>query len=299
MKKLLCACFLALCVLFLSGCQLFSDALVLLPFLPVEEEPLAPIRSDEDLLAVSFLDVGQGDAILVSRKGAHILIDTGPQDAWDALQNALAARGVETLEYLILTHPHSDHIGCAPQILQTYPVKRVLMPDAPTNTRIFEKTLDAILEYSVPAQKARAGDSFELEEAKFSILSPLPGASFESLNNYSVVLRMTFGDTSFLFTGDAEREIEASLIRQGLYLKSDVLKVGHHGSSTSSTQAFLNEVRPQIAVICVGEGNSYGHPKAQILQRLEKLGASVYRTDQNGAVTVYSDGSTLSVSTEK
>lgn len=297
MKKLLAA-LLILSLLCLSGCQFLSGLISFSLEPPAKITDAIPLASENEL-AVSFLDVGQGDAVLLYDSDRYLLIDTGPQEAWDDLKQDLDDRGVRTLEYLVLTHPHADHIGCAIQILNEYGVKKILMPDAQTNTRTFEKLLDTIIAQKIPVEKALAGNEFTFGNAKLSILSPEKTTDVSSLNNASVVLRAVFGTTSFLFTGDAEAEVESAILNSGYTVRSDVLKVAHHGSNSSSTKAFLKAVRPQIAVISVGEGNSYGHPKSQVLSRLQELNASIYRTDQNGTVTILSDGTTLSVTTEK
>ena len=252
---------------------------------------LNPAGDPDGDLHVHFIDVGQGDAALLCAPDCAVLIDAGPTDARYATANYVAEHA-EKLDLMILTHPHEDHIGGAAQILDRVPVTKVLTPDVTSTAAAFERTLDAIEANGVKAEIASPGDVFNVGKMRLTVLAPL-SVDGDNINNCSLVVRVDYGKTSFLFTGDAERESERLMLDAYpvTTLDCDVLKVGHHGSSTSSAAEFLDALRPQIAVISVGADNDYGHPAEETLSRLAKYGAeTVLRTDRDGTVTLVSDG---------
>ena len=248
-------------------------------------------------LSLHFLDVGQGDSIIAVCGGEAMLIDTSykkkavTQSIVDYLQNL----GITSLKYLVLTHPDADHIGGAPTIINTFDIGAVIMPNAVASTQIFSDTLTAIEDNNVDVIEAFAGSSYSLGSAAFHILAP-NSSSYEDTNDYSIVIRMVFGATSVMLTGDAEARSEGEMVAayDPASLRSDLLKVGHHGSRTSTTPAFLAAVQPTYAVISCGEGNSYGHPHAETVERLQDAGVQVYRTDTDGTIVFVSDGSSIS-----
>lgn len=249
-------------------------------------------------LTVSYIDVGQGDSTLIQLPdGKTILIDAGEVEYGRTVSDYIESLGIKKLDYVIATHPHSDHIGGLPDVISQFDVGAVYMPKAQNNTKIFEKLLTGIQDKGLKINTAKAGVTLLSEdglEAEF--LAP-NGTSYSDLNNYSAVLRLSFGSNSFLFTGDAEAKSEGEILSAygSGQLQSDVLKVGHHGSAYSSSDAFLKAVSPKYAVISCGAGNKYGHPESVILDKLSGAKVSVYRTDEAGTIVFTSDGSKLTV----
>ena len=239
-----------------------------------------------------FIDVGQGDAALIRTEKGDILIDAGTNSSEDELKAYLDSMGVKDLEYAVFTHPHEDHIGGADMVLNTYNVKRVILPDATATTKTFERMMDAIEAEKCEVIESAPDYEFYVGELRCTILAPI-STSYTETNDYSVVLRADYGETSVLFTGDAEVGSEAEMLERYRFkgmLDCDLLKSGHHGSDTSSSQAFLDAVTPVYAVISVGEGNSYGHPIQAILARYEAMKAEILRTDKEGDIVFTSTG---------
>lgn len=271
------------------------------PYRSQTQAPAAP-----EGLQVYFLDVGQGDSELVRiPEGSgffDILIDTGEYACADGLTGTLISLGVERLDVLICSHPHTDHMGCMAKVIRRFEIGKLYMPRVPEElaptTSAYEALLDAAGEKGLTAQPLELGGSIDCPEgAAIQVLAPRKDADWEDLNNWSGVLRLTWGETSFLFTGDAEKESEKLILEdakaQGLDLKTQVLKCGHHGSKTSSSAGFLKAAAPEYAVISCGENNDYGHPHKGTLEKLQKLGAQVYRTDLDGTILAESDGRTI------
>lgn len=279
-----------------------------------KEVPAAAVNSfiDKDAdLEIHYIDVGQGDCSLIKWEGAAVLIDCGERENAETVLKYLKNQGVEKLDIIIATHPHSDHIGAMGDIISGIDVERVIAPkvssDMTPTTKTYERFLQAMRDKALKLTAAKPGTvyaltgrtvaSAEKQPPKLEILAPV--ADYDDLNDYSVVVRMTYGETSYLFTGDAETKAEKDILNSGADVSADVLKAGHHGSSTSTSESFLEAVSPEICVIQCGEGNSYGHPHAEILERLESRGVKYYRNDLSGTVTVYSDGEEIFVTTEK
>lgn len=260
-----------------------------------------PSVTAEGELEVHFIDVGNADCILVRQEDKTMLIDAGERKSKTVVQQYLQTYGVEKFDLVIATHPHADHIGGMAYILENYPVERFVMSymdeeHTPT-TASYENMLEALIEKNIPVDEADPGAVYELGTARLQILAPYePDAD---ANNISVVTRLTFGDKAFLFTGDAETSVEKQLISGDYSLKADVLKLGHHGSNTSNSTAFLRQVAPDFAVITCGENNEYGHPQQEVIDRLTRQEMTVYRADVDGHIVFTTDGATLSVSTRK
>lgn len=257
-----------------------------------QDPPTSSQNFSENSMEVHFLDVGQGDSALI-RSGEHtMLIDAGENDQGDVVVSYLKDLGIKRLDYVIGTHPHSDHIGGLDTVIRAFDVGTVILPPKEHTTKTFEDVLDAIEEKGLSITKPVVGTKYSLGNASFCIIAP-NGDYGDDLNNWSVGLRITNGDCSFLFTGDAESQAEANMAANGISLKSDVLKLGHHGSSTSSSPLFLDLVDSDYAVITCGIGNSYGHPHKETLEKLEERGIQIFRTDQQGTIIAYSDGSEI------
>lgn len=245
-------------------------------------------------VVVRYLDVGQADSILVQSEGINMLIDAGTNSSGQTVVKDLEDLGVTKIDYLIGTHPHEDHIGGMDDVIKNFDIGIIYMPKIQTNTKTFEDVLDAVSEKSLKITSPKKGDEFEVGGARCEIMTD--GIEDTSnLNLSSIVIRMTYGTQSFLFMGDAEKENEET--RQ--WPQTTVLKVGHHGSSTSSSTQFLNEVQPQISVISVEKDNKYGHPTKTTINKLEKIKTKIYRTDESGTITITSDGKKCIVTTEK
>jgi len=246
-------------------------------------------------LRVYFLDVGQGDCALIQTDAGAMLIDTGESENAEAVIQFIRGRGIKSLAYAVATHPHSDHMGGMPRIINAFPIDTFIAPSAMNTTVTFERMLDALEDNDVQITVPAVGDTFALGDAVVTILAPR-GEGYDNLNNASIVLRVDYGQTSFLFTGDAEALSEREMLEGAVSLDADVLKVSHHGSNSSSTAAFLNAVSPEAAILSCGSDNSYGHPHKEVVTRLEKLGADIWRTDWDGTVLAVSDGEMIELS---
>lgn len=247
-------------------------------------------------IAVHFVDVGQGDCAVIETPDGNLLIDAGTKQSEAAIKRCIDDLGITTFAYAIFTHPHADHIGSAAAIVEAYTIDSVVMPNAVSTSKTFEKLVTAIEEKDCRVIEGKAGRRLTLGGLTIDLLAPVK--AYDDLNNMSVVAMLTYGDGTFLFTGDAEALSETDMLENGVPT-CDVLKVGHHGSSTSSSEAFIEAVSPQIAVISVGDGNSYGHPHASTLERLETHHVQVLRTDLCGTITITCDGRTYQIETEK
>ncbi len=242
-------------------------------------------------LTVHYLDVGQGDCILVECGGEAMLIDAGDNDQGTKIQNYLMKQGVKELKYAVGTHPDADHIGGLDVILYKFDCGKVMMPDMTKDTAAYRDVVDTMKQRGYKNSVPEPGDSFRFGSAVCTVLGPVD--SYEDANNNSIVLKIEHGDNSFLFMGDAEETAEADLIESGRDMAADVLKVGHHGSHSSSSKEFLEAADPSYAVISCGEDNSYGHPHAETLNNLRAMGVEVFRSDEQGTILAVSDGSKI------
>ena len=249
--------------------------------------------AQEDLL-IDFIDVGQADSILIRNQDKTMLIDAGTNEAGETVVNYLKNLGITQIDYLIGTHPHEDHIGGLDDVISQFDIGQIYMPKIETTTKTFEDVLDAVEAKNLSVTSPNKGDTLEIGQAQGQFMTD-PILDEDNLNLSSLVIRIEFGNNSFLFMGDAEEENEETVS----WPKADVLKVGHHGSSTSSSENFLQQVQPKYAVIMVGEGNSYGLPKQETIDKLNKLGTQIYRTDEDGTIQMTSDGNEIEINPSK
>ena len=225
-----------------------------------------------------------------------MLIDAGERGNDQTILDYLKANSVEKLDYIVATHPHSDHIGSMPKVIEGIKVDNIIMPKLPNSlvptTSIYQKLIKAIKASGAKVISAKVGDTYTLGDAKITIVGPV--GTPEDLNNASVVMKVVYGKNSFLFTGDAEEKSEKKILANGADIKADVLKLGHHGSSTSTSEEFLKVVSPSLALISCGKDNDYGHPHKETIEKLEKYNIPYERTDIKGTIVVGSDGEHLS-----
>lgn len=276
------------------------------PFLPTWEEIYQKVgfAEPEPLsteLAVHVIDVGNADAILLRSGSANMLIDAGENSDGDVVVDYLRGQGVSKLDLVIATHADADHIGGMDTVIREIEVGEYVMSTMPEGytptTKTYTDVLEALLDRQVRVTEAKPGLTFALGEAQVDILGPV--GEYTENNNQSVVCKVTFGARRFLFMGDAEKEAEDALLAAHTDLRADFVKLGHHGSHSSSQEKFLRQVAPEYAVITCGAGNSYGHPHSETLVTLNNLGISCYRCDEDGTIVVTTDGSTMDIRTQK
>lgn len=251
-----------------------------------------------DNLVVRFMDVGQGDCEIIQLPdGTNIIIDGGPESAQRSLLKEIDSYGIKKFDYVIATHPHEDHIGGLDAVIRKYDIGKVYLPKSSSTSDAFFSMAETIKKKGVPTLRAEAGViMIDGEDVRAEFLAPVKD-KYDDTNNYSAVLKLTYYGFDVLFTGDAEEESERNMMRNGADLDAEVLKVAHHGSSTSSTERFIEKVSPDYAVIEVGEDNSYGHPHREVMERFE--GIPVYRTDINGTITLTYGKDGVNITTEK
>ncbi len=282
-KRGLLSLIMALALLSGLGCQAVQTE-------TNSEQGNSSILEMENTLKVYYLDIGQGDAIYIKTPaGEDILIDGGDLGNEEMLVNYLEDLKVDDIEVLIATHPHSDHMAGLVSVLQEFKVESVYAPKVSHTSKTFENFLKGVKAQGLSIKSAKAGVTIPLEGVTATLVGPVK--AYEDLNNYSAVLHLSYGNTSFLFTGDAEEIAEADMLSQNI--AADVLKVGHHGSHSSTSDRFLKAVNPKYAVISAGVDNSYGHPHRETLNKLANSNVKVYRTDQQGTIIAISDGKSL------
>lgn len=242
-------------------------------------------------MEVHFIDVGQGDATLILADGHAMLIDAGQNDKGTAVQLYLKKRGVDRLDYLVLTHTDSDHIGGADVIISKFDIGQIFLSDFKKDNKTYRELMESMKNRGMTFSTPEVGAEYELGDAAFTILAP--NDTYDDPNNSSMALILDYGEASFLFSGDCEEEAERDILENGINLDVDVYQAGHHGSRTSSTEKFLDAMSPEFAVISCGEENSYGHPHAQTLNALRARHIQVFRIDEQGSIVAYSDGTDI------
>jgi competence protein ComEC len=238
---------------------------------------ISTIPQDNNL-RVYCLDVGQGDSILITNNNKTMLIDASTNEMGSRVVKYLNDLGIKKIDYLVGTHPHEDHIGGLDNVIKSFDIGTIYMPNVVATTKTFEEVIDAISAKKLKVTSPKTGDKFTVGNAECEVMSIRNDK--DDYNNCSIVIKMDFNNVSYLFTGDAEESVESS--RKWPHI--DVLKVGHHGSNTSSSKNFLEQIKPEVALISVGQGNTYGHPTQATLKRLSNIGAKIYRTDENGTI---------------
>lgn len=281
-----------LAVLFIIGYYIFED-------IPTEES-----YSNKDEIKVNnivttdlqiyYFDVGQADSTLIINNGHSMLIDAGNNEDGEKLVTYIKEElNITTIDYVVGTHPHEDHIGGLDDIINNFNIKEVYLPEAMTTTKTFEDVLDAIANKELSITVPTIGETFKLGEADFEVI--YTGTGEKDLNEASIILRMIFGNKTYLFTGDTTEEVEETILNSNIDI--DVLKVAHHGSKYSSSEEFLNIATPEYAIISAGEGNSYGHPEPETLTRLKKHTNNIYITKDLGTILLTSDGKIITITT--
>lgn len=292
MKKIL---WLTVLLMGLAGCVPLGE-----PANPTPQDPGQPGQGiDTDAmsgLAVHYIDVGQGSAAYLEWDGYSMLIDAGDWNASDTLAY-LEELEVEAIDIAVGTHPDADHIGQLARVIENYEVGEVWMSGNPSSSNTFIRTLEAVEEAGIPYEEPRRGDEYEVGSLNITVLHPeeLSGDT----NGDSLSFHISYGETAFIFTGDADMKAEQEMVASGLPLEADVLLIGHHGSNTSTNLEFLQAVAPDVAIYSAGLDNPYGHPYAEVLASVENEGAEVYGTDVNGTIIVETDGQEYNVETER
>ncbi|MGV8905920.1 MAG: ComEC/Rec2 family competence protein [Acetobacterium sp.] len=248
-------------------------------------------------IKVHFIDVGQADCILVQQGNSNMLIDAGNNEDAQTIKSYLDSLGVTALDVVIGTHAHEDHIGSMDTVIDSFPVGEIIFPKQTETTNTFKDFVMAVKNKGLTLTEPSVGSAFNIGEATVTILAP-NGTGYDDANDYSVVVKVAYGNTSFLLTGDAEAASESQMVSNGSDLSATVLKVGHHGSRSSTSDSFLDKVNPKFAVISVGKGNSYGHPTQEVMNRLQARGIPVYRTDENGTIVATSNGNDVTFNTD-
>lgn len=271
----------------LIGITIFSLCILSLVYINYTKSKNV-ICQPNNKLVIHYINVGQGDSILIQINNKNLLIDSGDKNS--KINSYLKSKKIHTLDHVIATHPHEDHIGNMSSVIKKFNIKNFYAPKANSNSQSLKKMFLSLNKKNIKITPIQAGKTINLDEnLKCFVLAP-NNEKYDNLNNYSVVLKIIYKNTSFLFTGDAESLSEEEIIKSGFNIKSDVLKLAHHGSNSSTCDSFLNEVNPKVAIISCGKNNEYGHPNKNTLIKLKGKKITTYRTDLNGTIILESDG---------
>ncbi|MCI5749386.1 ComEC/Rec2 family competence protein [Clostridium perfringens] len=252
-------------------------------------------ESEYSGMSVTYLNVGQGDSELIQVNGINMLIDAGTNAGANDLVKDLKNRGIKTIDIAIATHPHEDHIGGMDEVLENFDVKSFYAPKVAHTTKTYENMLKAVKNEGLKIKQIKEGTKIDLgKDTEVQVYSPVK-SQYEELNNYSPVMKISYGQNSFMFTGDAESLVEKEILNENKDLKADVLKLGHHGSHSSTIEEFLKAVDPSIAIVSCAKDNKYGHPHKETMSNLKKAGITVYETFRDGDITISSNGKKLDV----
>lgn len=244
-------------------------------------------------LKISCINVGEGDSILIQYNSKNFLIDGGPLDGSDNLLKYIRSEGIDNFSCIFITHPHEDHIGGLPRILSKYKVNNIFSSGSSSDSPAYVKLIDLIKQNNIKCEVLKNGDKIIIDKNFFFQVLSSENSNKDNLNNDSLVLKLTFENNTFLFMGDAEKEIEDNLLESKINLKSDVIKIAHHGSSTSTSNEFLDAVSPKIALISCGLNNSFNHPSKIITNEFKNRNILFFRTDIDGTIELYSDGNKI------
>ncbi|OOM14428.1 hydroxyacylglutathione hydrolase [Clostridium saccharobutylicum] len=272
-KKLLCILLTMIFSIFLVSCNKSSETM-----------------NKGNNMMVHYIDVGQGDSELIQIGDKNILIDAGTSDK--KTLDYLKKINITKLDYVIATHPHEDHIGSMDDVINYCTIGTFYAPKVTTTTKTYENMIDALKKKNLKITVPKVGEQINIDNATLTFLAP-NSTKYDDLNNYSIVVKVKYGNNSFLFTGDAEALSEGEILQKQLDIQADVLKVGHHGSSSSTSQDFLNKVNPKYAVISCAKGNDYGHPHKETLDKLKDKNIGIFRTDLSGTIIATSDGAKI------
>ncbi len=254
-----------------------------------------PVVIPEGTAIMTFFDVGQGDSSLIQFENYDILIDAGESQYGDDVVDKLNELGVDDIEFLVATHPHSDHIGGISEVLENFSVENFVMPKVVHTTKTYETMIDLVDEKNINVIIPTQGQKLiELDGILLQVISPVVTED-DNLNNYSICLKFDYGNTRSIYTGDAETKIENMILESGIGIDCDIFQVGHHGSVTSNSESFLNMLTPQIAIISCGKNNDYGHPHKEVVDRFEVLGTKIYRTDMLSDIRITTNGNSIEI----
>ena len=260
---------------------------------PKEEKE--QLVDNDNTLKIYYLDVGQADSILIDSNNEYMLIDGGNNNDGPLLVKYFQELGIKDIKYIVGTHPHEDHIGGIDEVINNFNINQIFIPNAITTTKTFEDLLDSIEKKNLTFTVPTINNTYTLGETTIKII--YTGTDTSDLNNSSIIIKLTYKKTSYLFTGDATNITEKKILNKDI--KSDVLKIGHHGSKYSSTENFIKKVNPKYAIISVGKGNKYGHPNIETINLLNKYNIKTYRTDELGTILLTSDGNNIEITSFK
>lgn len=258
-----------------------------------KNQSTSPTTIASGQLKVHYINVGQGDGILIEQGTHDMLIDAGTNEDEKLMVDYLSKEGIKHLDYVVGTHPHEDHIGGLDAVIKNFDIGTLYMPQVSTTTATFKDVVTAIKAKNLKITTPHPGDAFKLGNANCEILAP-NSSKYNDMNDYSIVIKLTYGSNKFLFTGDAQTLSENEILAKSFDVSADVLKLGHHGSHTSTSTTFLDKVHPKYAIVSCGKDNDYGHPHDITMKKLEKMHIPLYRTDETGTIICTSDGKNIS-----
>ncbi|KAJ50284.1 competence protein ComEC [Clostridium tetanomorphum] len=272
--------------------KIFILFLIIIYFIPLKACSSYSFNniSNDNILKIHYIDIGQGDSILISINNKHMLIDSGSKEKSKYLIKYLKNQKIKKLNYVIATHPHEDHIGSMSEIIRKFTIENFYAPKITSNNSYFNDMVNALIDNNLKIKVAKANNRINFYPNIYCEFIAPNNINYDNINNYSAVLKLTYKNCSFIFTGDAEALSENEMIQNCHDLKCDVLKLGHHGSSTSTTDSFLEKTSPKIAIVSCGKNNKFGHPNKKTISKIKKKNIKLYRTDIDGNIVFTCDG---------